>query len=737
MHRAFVSVAFCSLFPIVIIGMAAAAEEPVRPVVYLAPSIAGPSDYPTPLLLRELIRQSLLIAARDELGLNTKDAALRESDETNDAAQRIRLDVKFLTEQCTQETIFWRDGSLPQQLDDRTTPLPPYVYQGLDIPAVVVVEERASREIYPDLLRKAGFKGQTNSVDNGSLPENIDQLLYETTLIAQFAALQEIYADIRSHGESVARLGALVRAYANLGQLTHFQWTAANKVFSARSLLYAQRMVVKFPDASTSYWHRAYALALTGLHAAALSDVTKARMDAGVPKPIAAPPWTQLIEPLCKYDLHRLTDLASDPRLGPLATFFCFIDAEHCGSDVALLDLGRATLNLNPLCFRIMAAIADRAGTGYGDMLTRMGPIVMLQTLPQEIQRLPHIPKNVQNALDSAAKSDDHFGNLANVTKAMIVANEPAEPSFSLAGRLVEETNFIHVMQRTKFITDVWGWHPDDFIGSILPLIIDHPYRRFVESFASSRNERPSVVAGLEVVDPQLHMNDLTQLVYESGTASEKLVYHRENLSVDTTAYDMEAQLQPLVHTTQTRFKSDMYEGIFAISPFCPTGAAAKIRDRWGDVATKADAWAEQYKTSPAVMGALAAKYIELDQPEKAEPVLKQYTVIAADAWAFKALANIYLVQGNEDKWLATLDSFLQLPEEIGLSHAQVQVEIAKHFMEKKEYQRALPYADTAAKTQAGWAMICDADVHRAMGDNVTADSLMQAEEQHYGHGQN
>ena len=55
---------------------------------------------------------------------------------------------------------------------------------------------------------------------------------------------------LRTKGESPATLGALSRAYANLGMLTDTQWEAAPWVYKARGLLYAERLRQRDPKGS-------------------------------------------------------------------------------------------------------------------------------------------------------------------------------------------------------------------------------------------------------------------------------------------------------------------------------------------------------------------------------------------------------------------------------------------------------------------------------------------------------
>ena len=95
-------------------------------------------------------------------------------------------------------------------------------------------------------------------------------------IVSQFSAVRELHALIKSQGESPELLGALVRAYANLGVLTEHFWLPDHKVFKARALLYAERLMRRQSGKPWGMWHKAYAEALVGLHCSALADLESA-----------------------------------------------------------------------------------------------------------------------------------------------------------------------------------------------------------------------------------------------------------------------------------------------------------------------------------------------------------------------------------------------------------------------------------------------------------------------------
>ena len=73
---------------------AGTAQAPQRFVFLNAAEPASPAaNADGGLLLREILRQAVLIAARDELGLSTRDETLREFNKQDDASRQI-LDIQ-------------------------------------------------------------------------------------------------------------------------------------------------------------------------------------------------------------------------------------------------------------------------------------------------------------------------------------------------------------------------------------------------------------------------------------------------------------------------------------------------------------------------------------------------------------------------------------------------------------------------------------------------------------------
>ena len=182
--------------------------------------------------------QALLIAARDELGLLTRDEVLGNAlsakalDKTTSPIDLItvlhtvegKLSPALIHrgEGASAQTLFHRDladSDLPVR--ERRSP--------------IEIAENWSRTQFPKVLRKLGLDGKANAIQpDAPLPADVDDRLSKLSYIGVFAAIRDLHDAMRTSGESPRRIGALVRAYALMGLLTEHHWHPAHKVFKAR-----------------------------------------------------------------------------------------------------------------------------------------------------------------------------------------------------------------------------------------------------------------------------------------------------------------------------------------------------------------------------------------------------------------------------------------------------------------------------------------------------------------------
>ena len=102
-----------------------------------------------------------------------------------------------------------------------------------------------------------------------------------------------------------------------------------------------------------------------------------------------------------------------------------------------------------------------------------------------------------------------------------------------------------------------------------------------------------------------------------------------------------------------------------------PMAVALRIERDWRHAHPEAAAIEKAYRDDPIVMNALLQKYVSLEQVEDAKRCAQRLIEIAPDYGAYKALANIYLRDGQREQWEQTLRESLKLPSG-GLEQSQV-----------------------------------------------------------------
>ncbi|HET6248966.1 MAG TPA: hypothetical protein VFE47_14815, partial [Tepidisphaeraceae bacterium] len=431
---------------------------------------------PTSLLEREIYRQALLIAARDGVGVQTRDESLREWHGDAPAGATLNLDASGLHLEifAGKGAAIWR-GNKPRAAADQTV-------LNWNIAGI----EPLARGEFVKLLQTRGFSGKPNVMKPGApAPADAEARLGELEELSQFNLLRDTHALIHDDGESEARLGVLVRAYANLGQLTRYHWSVEHQVFAARSLLYAQRMVANDPKSAVALWHRAYAMAMAGAQGQAMKDLAAAAQLGDEAK---APPWVRLLQPFCNYDFTKLTDLAAaDKSQSPLAMYLAFVTVEQSGSTAVTLKVEKAALDANTRCLRVIDAMCNETGPGLLNQLVDIGPGIFSSTLGTELEKTPGLPKAMIDPIRDLRRADGNPAGRETICQALIAQGAPdkdrREPSLAALGRLIQETTFTHVRRKAHLIAMQWGVDASDYVADVRPLVSEHRFKGVIDAY--------------------------------------------------------------------------------------------------------------------------------------------------------------------------------------------------------------------------------------------------------------
>ena len=363
-----------------------------------------PAQCPNPprYLEREIFRQAFLIAARDELGLATRDGALLEHYPTADARppRPFHLVVRTLEDDRAALTVFrWKHGQ-PAVLLEREVE-----FETPDLEGRIGACERLSRGEFVELLLAAGYQRRAPTArDQSQLPAKVAETIDDIDMLAQFAALRAAHDDAQQSGESPELLGALSRTYSQLGTLCDILWNTAHKIFYARGLLYAERLRVSEPHSARGYWHQAYARALAGRHHTALQAAKRARAAerlAGSPR---RPEWTTLVVPFCEFETKELDRLAKSPSLEMLARYLMFLAREQEATERVRAQVFTQLLEVAPDCFRAIARVPMFSQSTISQESVRSAPPRAGEWLFRQISVVPGLPDECQAIVSYARR---------------------------------------------------------------------------------------------------------------------------------------------------------------------------------------------------------------------------------------------------------------------------------------------------------------------------------------------
>jgi tetratricopeptide (TPR) repeat protein len=654
------------------------------------------------ILIRELFRQSFLLAAREDYGLCTRDEALGESCAPAPVVATFLVDVLFLEN---------KPGSLriDRDLDSKLTTVLEVKLDvddksALDYEHLVKIAEELTTTQFAKILEAAGCqKRDCSDWAKAAVSPEVALQLSQMRIISQFSAARELHRVHAKARATAATHDALVRCYANLGLLTSFLCHPAHKVFKARALLYAERFQRQAPDDPAAWWLRGYALALTGLPAAALDSIAHADQllaKAEVPENTDhdRPRWAAPVEQFCQYEIEQLDAPLADDDLKELTQLLQFMAVNACRFSTQTVQTAIAVLPKQPECYLVHDALCAAGGVSISHEATQIGPRILAGTLHQRLSEVPGLPVNVTQAADRRVP----FKNL--MKELDISGKQPAahdEISWSVLSRLLREVMFMQVMRRLDFMVYMLGVDSDDFIQEMAPFVADHPYQGFLETRRWQREPREAAAVKLkqELNTSNMDVNCVNLFARLRGADDLKAQLFR-------TSYAHGDMVEPDLVYRLARFsgKKNTANELIRVSPYASFPLAVLIDEDWDYAEPHLVEWEQRYLQRPGMQKALGSAYLEIEEFDDAERCLTRALKLAPDQVIYEQLAAVYAARGDRTKWKATLDEFLTKPD-YRLSHAQVRVKIAEYYMDQQQWNEALPYALDAAESGAAWAM--------------------------------
>jgi tetratricopeptide (TPR) repeat protein len=694
--------------------------------------------------LREIVRQGVLLTARDELALPTSDGSLWQLAASTDDAAPQPLEVVLMSQPRNeiQLGIFRRQGDRWETLFDDAERFP----KGELYERVTTVVEAQTRKEYLAALKQAGFAGSAPTArDHADVPKEAAELSRQLFIPAQFGAVRLLHAEIREHGASPELVAALARSYSMLGVLTDKLWSPAAKVFHARAMLYAERAVNRWPQSALARYSRGYVRALFGLHLTAIADLDTAAKLGNGEEP--APAWAKSIDAFCHFDSAALDTAAQDESQANFVRLLRVIVAECCSGETEMMASSKALYEAVPGCFRAIDCAAQIKQIGYYRYMAALGPEIAKRDLLRQVSLIPNLPESVVKQIEdfqSSSKASmfsklfskvptDEMATRLSVIEALREAakadKDKAEPSWDVLANLLDDLDFM-LAYRQVYVAGYWlGIPADDILDQVAAQVEHHPYAPFLETYRYDQTRAQDAVKKLtETIEPG-------QLTWVTDPIVQRLHKLNPQWTSDhfpTGLYYTDSVAPELVEIVRgSRDPKQTVVRLREVSPFMPASVMWGLNFELDGLKKQLPELEKKYATSAPVMAVIGQIYQQENKNDDAIRCFETAIKHDPEQTIFLILAELYKNQGKEDKWLATLERYLKT-ESLGLGHAQVQVQIADHFIEKGDWKRARTYADDAAQTWAGWALLKAGQCAEAMQDWDAAEQWYAALSQRY-----
>ncbi len=680
------------------------------------------------LLDRELVRQGLLLTAREELGALTRDVPIGDSDVPGTPDVTFRIGSRFRKSYPPDPadpprgriTIVQGEGPDRRVLWSREFECEMII--GPLYPQLVAQVEVFSRHGFRQVLEDLGLKRTEPAPSHkgeSELPAAIRERLGRPVETEQFAAIRALHQAIREKGEDSTLLIALAEAYANLGTLAESQWTADYLAFQARGLLYAQRAVVRDHDAPSSLRGQAYVEAIAGLYRQAVGDLNAAgRADGGK----GADDRVALVRAFTASDAPALEQLARDHPDDPWPPYFRFLTLlrssgyfsttdRNCRHE--LLAASQPILEQVPDCYRVLAGLIQMEGVASLHATTMLGYTIYPQKLPERLANVPDLPASVlEPAPDDAEPAEVGFRRRL----AAAAADDTADVTWGVLARQLREIRFAQIGYRLYFLARQLAVPANDFADEALPLVADHPNRDYVASFTGRYNQTATLksLANLDLADLQWKARSIAfrfeALDPPTFQRLHGLIWSHVVLG------SVPGQITYASGVTDSG-RAAAAHNLLKYHPGSPLGRGALIESNWEEAKPSVEAWAKDHGGQDTlVLAELGFHALKVGDLDEAERLIKKAMDQSPDGWIFEGLAGVYMQRGDVDGYIAAATEFLKT-RDLALDHAQITSDLSKYLMARGEYEKARPFAEISAQSWAAWAMLNAARCAEEMKD--------------------
>lgn len=700
-------------------------------------------------LLREIVRQGVLIAARDELGMLTRDQTLGEPfpESESSAENATGRPIKPLG---LRASFGANSGSAKLSVEDEPQLSPVWETEGIDgsdvrsrYPRLVATMTDASETIARSLINAGAAESASKSNTEAGPTAEVEALLGEMNFVSQFAAARAAHQATREGSESLEWLDVLARSYAHLSTLTNHTWSSQSDAFAARALLYAERAVVQAKDKPLPRWSRAYVYAVLGLHGLAIDEVDAI---SDMPDGDAEPPtWTELVKPIAEFD-HVALDKCAElhPELVETAAYaqwrlyYCYLHGRW------VYEKGLNAIDTCPEAYGVYSVMANWDALAVKRVGASAGASAFGKLLPRRMAKIDSLPKKVR-AL--TVTTPDFIGGLFGQSRTSSLSPRPIEIaralkeetlkapaeefSWPILAELITEEQFTQAANHLRVSRDAVEHSKESLVARLRPLVEGHRYAPFIESHAFSPRQQEESKAELRkitVVDPRGVMVNMLGSVWDVPVAGLQCgtelgvnaAAHRSRTVPALLEADHELVLRWTKHFNDENHRSILAD-FAAISPYAPQANRLKFAQADDPDLATVKTWEAELRDDPLVWMAAAWQYKRLEDYESAIRCYRRSLDISPCMDATQSLAAIYYTQGDKERWEETLKSYLNV-DDLGLAHSEIHRDLANEHISLRAWKQAEPHALEAAQSYSSWGLLLASRVYEGMREAKSSE---------------
>lgn len=710
------------------------------------------------LMTRELARQAFLIAAREELGMRTFDASLREQPASADGADVLSLLLTVESASDGEFTIYVYECDAPlsvgaprlEKNDAIWKTTIKYDRAAEKLTASLASElEKLSRDAFAEQLRKLGgvaaMKAAVEALSGEASPTeaqadaavdariDVESLLSEVDSISQFVAVRELHRRLREGpvGDASAEsLSQLARGYANLGILSETSWGPAPQALLARGLLYAQRLQATNPDDEQMRWTRGYVYAVSGLHNDALALLDNGPKPAAVEAATPPPGWSRLALPYCKFDTLALAEITEEKI--PASRWAAYLRAwavfgQH--EDRLFGETLREAIAACPEALNLYGLGTRGQPLGIKRQVASLEAKALLLLTPARLQQTPAIPEAVVESSrePDSTKPPGIFWD--RITQAIDQAESAQDPSWSVLATLLEDQGLRTAVNALRVDGDAVEHDQEPLAEFWSPFAKRHPDGDFIRVAGLLRAGKPQelqrAAARLRFRDPSRWMADSVRSTWS--------LPNQWGESIGDQAWCVagrEFTAQNLSYCLSiTSFTEDLQQTIAGelkrISPRSPLALIGEIQSALQDSAPITDEQLEQWEAkageSPTAWRRLAEAHQKLGREQATVRCYENSIDLSPEAETIHGLAWALERFKRFDEVVPAFKRHLD-EEDYGIGHSNTHYEIANYLIRRDDAKAAKSHAIAAAEAYSGRGLEVAGRTCELLGQTDEAD---------------